>query len=206
MTGIRQMSDLQIKRITSRLAGCTVGCDVRLFETLESTMDAAKRLAENGAHEGTVVLTEEQTAGRGRFDRSWMSEPGEDLLFSVVFRPDVVQAPYINMAAALSVRVDRRPRDRSRCIHKVAQRRETGGAQGFGHSGREHGDRREYRVHRSRRGTKRQFQSGFWRRKSPRPPRVCTVRREGRSTVPMSLSMCSESWTGDTVSFERGVQ
>ena len=98
------MSELEINRITSQLAGCTVGCDVRLFETLDSTMDDAKRLAEGGAAEGTVVLAEEQTAGRGRFDRSWMSVPGEDLLFSVVFRPDVVQAPYINMAAALSVR------------------------------------------------------------------------------------------------------
>ena len=97
------MSDLQIKRITSRLAGCIVGCEVHLFETLESTMDEAKRLAERGAPEGTVVIAEEQTAGRGRFDRSWMSAPGEDLLFSVVFRPGVVQAPYINMAAALSV-------------------------------------------------------------------------------------------------------
>ena len=67
-------------------------------------MDDAKRLAEGGAAEGTVVIAEEQTAGRGRFDRSWMSAPGEDLLFSVVFRPEVVQAPYINMAAALSVR------------------------------------------------------------------------------------------------------
>ena len=97
------MSELEINRITSQLAGCTVGCDVRLFETLDSTMDDAKRLAEGGAAEGTVVLAEEQTAGRGRFDRSWMSVPGEDLLFSVVFRPGVVQAPYINMAAALSV-------------------------------------------------------------------------------------------------------
>ena len=98
------MSGLEIKRITSQLVGCVVGSDVHLLETLESTMDEAQRLAERGAPEGTVVIAEEQTAGRGRFDRTWMSTPGEDLLFSVVFRPDVVQAPYINMAAALSVR------------------------------------------------------------------------------------------------------
>ena len=74
-----------------------------MFETLDSTMDDAKRLAEGGAAEGTVVLAEEQTAGRGRFDRSWMSDRGKDLLFSVVFRPDAAHGPYINMAAALSV-------------------------------------------------------------------------------------------------------
>ena len=97
------MSDLQIKRITSRLVGCTVGRDLHLFETLESTMDEAKRLAEGGALEGAVVIAEEQTAGRGRFERSWKSQPGKDLLFSVIFRPDATHAPYINMAAALSV-------------------------------------------------------------------------------------------------------
>ena len=49
LTGIRQMSDLQIKRVTSRLAGCTVGCDVRLFETLDSTMDDSKEAGEGGS-------------------------------------------------------------------------------------------------------------------------------------------------------------
>lgn len=103
MTVVGQMSDLEIKRIASRLVGCTIGHQFHLFETLESTMDKAKKFAEDGAPEGTVVITEEQTAGRGRFDRSWISDSRKDLLFSVVFRPDTVQAPYINMAAALSV-------------------------------------------------------------------------------------------------------
>ena len=102
--GLGLMSGLEIKHITSQLAGCIVGRDIYRRESLESTMDEAKRLAENGAPEGAVVIAEEQTAGRGRFDRSWISEPRKDLLFSVVFRPGVVQAPYINMAAALSVR------------------------------------------------------------------------------------------------------
>lgn len=97
------MPELDVDHISSQLSGCTVGRGIHLFETLESTMDEAKRLAEDGALEGTVVIAEEQTAGRGRFDRSWMSEPGKDLLFSVVFRPDAAHAPYINMAAALSV-------------------------------------------------------------------------------------------------------
>ena len=104
MTGLRKMSDLEQERITSRLADCIVGRDIHLFQTLKSTMDEARRLAEVGSPEGTVIITEEQTVGRGRFDRSWMSEPGKDLLFSVVFRPTARQAPYINMAAALSVR------------------------------------------------------------------------------------------------------
>ena len=98
-----KLPELDVDRLSSQLSGCTVGREIYLHETLKSTMDEVKRLAENGVSEGTVVIAEEQTVGRGRFDRSWVSEPGKDLLFSVVFRPDVAQAPYINMAAALSI-------------------------------------------------------------------------------------------------------
>ncbi len=97
------MSDLDLKRIERGLRDCAVGQDIHLHDTLESTMDEAKSLAERGATEGTVVIAEEQRAGRGRFERSWVSEPGKDLLFSVVFRPTAAQAPYVNMAAALAV-------------------------------------------------------------------------------------------------------
>ena len=66
-------------------------------------MDEARRLADEGRPEGTVVIAEEQTAGRGRFDRVWVSPPGDDLLFSVILRPQVEQLPYVNMAATLAV-------------------------------------------------------------------------------------------------------
>ena len=98
------MSDLDLKRIERGLNDRTVGHDIHLHETLESTMDEAKSLAEQGAAEGTVVIADQQKAGRGRFDRSWVSEPGKDLLLSVVFRPDAREATYVNMAAALAVR------------------------------------------------------------------------------------------------------
>ena len=97
------MSDLDLKRIERGLHDCALGHDIHLHDTLESTMDEAKRMAERGAPEGTVVIAEEQRTGRGRFERSWVSEPGKDLLFSVVFRPTATQAPYVNMAAALAV-------------------------------------------------------------------------------------------------------
>ncbi|MBF0494263.1 MAG: HTH domain-containing protein [Candidatus Omnitrophica bacterium] len=45
---------------------------IRYYETIGSTNDVAYRLAENGAPEGTLVIAEKQTAGRGRFDREWV--------------------------------------------------------------------------------------------------------------------------------------
>jgi BirA family biotin operon repressor/biotin-[acetyl-CoA-carboxylase] ligase len=56
-------------------------------ESLTSTNTMAKGLAHEGCPEGTVVLTEEQTQGRGRRGRSWLSPGRENLLFSVVLRP-----------------------------------------------------------------------------------------------------------------------
>lgn len=58
---------------------------VRL-DTVTSTNDHASELASGGAPEGTVVLAERQTAGRGRRARSWVSEPG-NLFASIIVRP-----------------------------------------------------------------------------------------------------------------------
>ena len=52
-----------------------------------STNDDARRLAALGAPEGTVVVAETQTAGRGRLGRSWHSPPGKGVYLSVVVRP-----------------------------------------------------------------------------------------------------------------------
>lgn len=55
---------------------------------LDSTNDRLKRmLVEDNPAEGTVVLTDYQTAGRGRLDRRWEAPPRTSLLFSVLFRP-----------------------------------------------------------------------------------------------------------------------
>lgn len=52
-----------------------------------STNDEARRMAEAGAPEGTVVWADHQSEGRGRHGRAWFSSPGEDVLLSVVLRP-----------------------------------------------------------------------------------------------------------------------
>jgi BirA family biotin operon repressor/biotin-[acetyl-CoA-carboxylase] ligase len=54
---------------------------------IQSTNDEARRLAEGGAPEGTLVITDYQTVGRGRLDRRWEAPPGSSLLMSLLFRP-----------------------------------------------------------------------------------------------------------------------
>ncbi len=52
----------------------------------ETTMSLARREAEEGAAHGTIILAEEQTAGRGRRGRSFFSPPGENLYFTLILR------------------------------------------------------------------------------------------------------------------------
>jgi BirA family biotin operon repressor/biotin-[acetyl-CoA-carboxylase] ligase len=67
-----------------------------------STNDAAAMLAERGATQGTTVIASAQTAGRGRFGRTWFSPPGAGLYVSVVLRDPHV-APMLTLAGGVSV-------------------------------------------------------------------------------------------------------
>ena len=94
---------LDVDGLRRALSGQVVGGQIYYHALLVSTMDETRRLAGEGEPEGAVVFAEEQTAGRGRFNRAWVSPPGVNLSFSVLFRPDKQKLPYINMAAALAV-------------------------------------------------------------------------------------------------------
>lgn len=59
----------------------------RSLESVDSTNLEALRWAEEGAPEGALVVAGQQTRGRGRWGRSWLSEPGSALMFSVILRP-----------------------------------------------------------------------------------------------------------------------
>ena len=96
-------TDLDIPALERALAHRTIGHRIHHYDLIGSTMDESRRLASDGAAEGTVVIAEEQTAGRGRFNRAWVSPRGENLSFSVILTPLASQLPYMNMAATLAV-------------------------------------------------------------------------------------------------------
>jgi BirA family transcriptional regulator, biotin operon repressor / biotin---[acetyl-CoA-carboxylase] ligase len=64
---------------------------VRLEVTDSTNNYANQQIRENGLSEGTVFLAHEQTAGRGQQKNVWESEPGENLLFSIVLCPDFLE-------------------------------------------------------------------------------------------------------------------
>jgi BirA family transcriptional regulator, biotin operon repressor / biotin---[acetyl-CoA-carboxylase] ligase len=87
--------------ITAGLPTHFIGQKVIFFPSLDSTMEAARREAIWGAPAGTIVVAEEQTAGRGRLKRSWLSPRG-GLTFSVILRPNLEYLPYLVMISSLA--------------------------------------------------------------------------------------------------------
>jgi BirA family biotin operon repressor/biotin-[acetyl-CoA-carboxylase] ligase len=82
----------------------TLGKEIHHFSLVDSTNRVARDLAEEGAPEGTVVLAEQQSQGKGRMDRRWHSPPG-GIWMSVILKPRL--SPYqvqgITLVAAVAV-------------------------------------------------------------------------------------------------------
>jgi BirA family biotin operon repressor/biotin-[acetyl-CoA-carboxylase] ligase len=77
---------------------------IHYFKEIGSTMDAARELAKKGAGEGTIVIAEAQSSGRGRLSREWLSLKG-GIYFTIILRPKVspAYASRINLMAAVAV-------------------------------------------------------------------------------------------------------
>jgi BirA family biotin operon repressor/biotin-[acetyl-CoA-carboxylase] ligase len=94
---------LNVDQVSKQLTTRALGRKVVYLASTPSTMDAARAEAEAGAEEGLVVVAEEQTAGRGRFGRKWVSPAGQNLYFTLLLRPDVARLRTLSMAAPLAV-------------------------------------------------------------------------------------------------------
>jgi len=75
------------------------------FETIDSTNTEALKQARLGVDEGLCIIAREQTAGRGRRQRTWVSEKDAGLYFSIVLRPKIENKflPLITLMAGVSV-------------------------------------------------------------------------------------------------------
>lgn len=90
---ILSREELLIELESSRL-----GNSIHTFETVDSTSNYAKKLALDGAVEGTIVISNRQTGGRGRLGKGWVSKSNTSIFMSMILRPAI----YPNEAAKIT--------------------------------------------------------------------------------------------------------
>lgn len=92
------------EEITDGLTTEYIGQSVVYFESTGSTNNIAKELVRKALAEGTIVIAEEQTEGKGRLGREWISPKGEGIWLSVILRPNIrpIDATQITLAAAVA--------------------------------------------------------------------------------------------------------
>jgi BirA family biotin operon repressor/biotin-[acetyl-CoA-carboxylase] ligase len=90
--------------IQAELGQIEIGRDIIHYFRKDSTNTAALNLAQKGAEHGTVVVAEEQTAGRGRLGRAWYSEKSSGIYVSVILRPPFspTTAPILTLMAGVA--------------------------------------------------------------------------------------------------------
>ncbi len=96
------LSEAELKSV---LKTSWAGRNIKYCEEVDSTNNEARRLAEQGAPHGTLVVAELQTAGKGRRGRFWTSPPGTGIWMSMVLRPDFApeHASMLTLIAAMAV-------------------------------------------------------------------------------------------------------
>lgn len=77
------------EEIASRLKTKRMGKKIIYFSSVDSTNAYARRIGEEGAQDGTLVIADEQTAGRGRWGRHWVTPPKTAIAFTLLLRPDL---------------------------------------------------------------------------------------------------------------------
>jgi BirA family transcriptional regulator, biotin operon repressor / biotin---[acetyl-CoA-carboxylase] ligase len=97
------MDRLDQEKIKALLGKSVFAENITIFKSLPSTNTTAKELYTQGAAHGTIVITEEQTAGRGRMDRKWFSPPYKNILVSLLLKPDMKPENVYTLTLALAV-------------------------------------------------------------------------------------------------------
>jgi BirA family transcriptional regulator, biotin operon repressor / biotin---[acetyl-CoA-carboxylase] ligase len=96
---------LNYLEIESGLTTTFLGRSLFTYSMIGSTNDTARMLAEAGAADGSLLVAEEQSKGRGRFDNTWYSPPGTGIWASLILRPGInpLQLGVLGILGALSI-------------------------------------------------------------------------------------------------------
>jgi len=96
---------LSPQQIEQALADHIIGQRIIYYPCIDSTNRAARELALQGGAHGWVVLADEQTAGRGRLDRTWDSHAGKDILASIIIYPQLPPEKTFRLTMMASIAV-----------------------------------------------------------------------------------------------------
>lgn len=99
------MQSIFIRKLNGLLKTENIGKVLHYHDEVDSTNTVLFRLAEKGASEGTVVIADKQTSGRGRLGRKWISPPGVNLYISLLFRPRIParESPLLTFLASVAL-------------------------------------------------------------------------------------------------------
>jgi BirA family biotin operon repressor/biotin-[acetyl-CoA-carboxylase] ligase len=102
---ISKPDKLDIELITAKLQTNTLGKSIHYYDEVDSTNTRAQTLVKEGAAEGTLVIAEHQTSGRGRMGRQWYSPKGKGLWMSLVLKPRIPlqYAPQLTLLVAVAL-------------------------------------------------------------------------------------------------------
>jgi BirA family transcriptional regulator, biotin operon repressor / biotin---[acetyl-CoA-carboxylase] ligase len=105
---------LDVAAVEAAVASLALGHPLTYHQAISSTNTEAMALARDGADEGTLVTTDDQTAGRGRMGRVWLALPNEQLALSLVLHPSfpphlLVMASALAVAEAIEATTGLRP-------------------------------------------------------------------------------------------------
>ncbi len=94
-----------VQLLENKLAGSLIGHKIHFYPGIGSTNDKAFDLATAGSPEGTVVIADSQTEGRGRLRRVWHSPAGSNIYTSIILRPNLepARAPQISILAGVAI-------------------------------------------------------------------------------------------------------
>jgi len=97
--------DLNLVGVKQNLQTKWLGHELVFYNKLESTQKTAHELARNGASNGTIILADEQTKGKGRLGRQWHSANGKGVWMSIILRPSFTfqQAPLITLLTSVVI-------------------------------------------------------------------------------------------------------
>ena len=100
-----KLPEFQKSLLKEKLTGKLIGHKLYYYQETGSTNDEAYRLGVAGASEGTVVVADRQTKGKGRMSRIWHSPAGSNIYTSVILRPNLkpAAAPQISLVAGVAV-------------------------------------------------------------------------------------------------------